>query len=143
MPSLLDDYAGDNTLTNVGQNYLKHSISQSGVGRELIVSVSRTNANGGLTDAVLSAFEGYTSTAHGVDGAGDSAFTVGGLGTADGSALVNTATAIAGDTATETVYYRLQGTGDLTVADAQTAAGTNVTVAIVAVFQPRPIVVTA
>jgi len=123
-------------VSPLADNYKKHVISQSGVGRELIVSVSRTNANGGLTDAVLNAFEGYVTTSHGSAGAGDSAFTVGGFGTADGSAFDNTAAAIAADTATETVYYRLQGTGDLTVADAQTAAGTNVTVAVVATFVP-------
>ena len=127
----------DITGTYVADNYRKYSISQSGVGRELIVSVNRTNGNGGLTDDVLRAFEAYVTLAHGSGGAGDSAFTIGGFGTVDGSAFVNDADAITGDTATETVYFRLQGTGDLTVADAATAAGTNVTVAVVATFVPK------
>jgi hypothetical protein len=41
MPSLIDDFVNDPTLTNVAQNYLKHVISQSGVGRELIVKVDK------------------------------------------------------------------------------------------------------
>jgi hypothetical protein len=121
--------------TTVGANYLKHSSATSDAGRTLIVSVARTNENGGLTNAVLSSVIGYITTSHGVSGSGDSAFTIAGLGTADGAAFVNTAAAIAADTAQETVYLRVQGTGDLTVGTADMGIA-NVTVAIVAVFAP-------
>lgn len=132
MPSLLDDYANDNTLTNVGANYLKHAIAQSGVGRELIVKIASSST---INDAELEAAIRYITTSHGSAGAGDSAFTVGGLGTADGSAFVSGTTA--------TVFLRVQGTGALTVASVKSAAegaagggsGT-FTVSIEAVFQP-------
>ncbi len=122
----------DLTSTYVADNYLKHVISQSGVGRELIVKIT---ADAGIDDAELQAAINHITTAHGSSGSGDSAFTIGGLGTADGSAFV------AGTT--DTVFLRCQGTGDLTVADVKSAAeavlpdtGTTFTVSIEAVFVP-------
>ena len=109
--------------TTVGANYLKHSIATSDAGRTLIVSVSKTN----ITDAELQSVINYMTLAHGSAGVGDSAFTVAGLGTADGSPFVSGTTNV--------VYLRLQGTGALT-AGADYAGVTGATVAIVAIFQP-------
>jgi hypothetical protein len=131
MPSLLSTYVAD--------NYLKHGIAQSGVGRELIVKIS---ADAGIDDAELSAAIDYITTTHGSSGAGDSAFTIGGLGTANGSQFE------AGET--QVVFLRCQGTGDLTASAVKAAAeavlpdtGTTFTVTIEAIFQPEPIGVTA
>jgi hypothetical protein len=61
-------------------------------------------------------------------GVGDSAFTVAGVGTADGSAFVSGTT--------DVVFLRLQGTGTYTV-DASDAHGvTGAATALVAVFAP-------
>jgi hypothetical protein len=120
MPSNISVVVG---ATTVGANYLKHQINQADVGRELIVKVAGTN----LTDADLSAIIGYITTAHGSGGTGDSAFTVAAVGTADGSAFVSGTT--------DTVFLRVQGTGDLTVADAD-ASVAGVTVTIEAIFTP-------
>ena len=65
---------------------------------------------------------------HGSNGTGDSAFTVAGLGTADGSAFVSGTT--------DAVFLKLQGTGEYTV-DASDAHGvTGAATEIVAVFKP-------
>ena len=116
------------TYTNVpgvaSPNYLKNHEAAGMNGRTLIVSVAKT---GGITDANLNTIINYMTSAHGVSGSGDSAFTVAGLGTADGSAFT------AGST--ETVYVALQGTGDLTVADADCGIS-GYSVALVAVFAP-------
>ena len=129
MADLISSNVGSTTF---GANYLKHAISQSDAGREFIVKVARTEGNGGVTDAVLKAVINYITTSHGTVGAGgssgDSAFTVAAVGTADGSAYVSAA-------ATTAVFLRVQGTGDLTVADADTGIA-NVAVSIEAVFAP-------
>jgi hypothetical protein len=109
-------------------NNYQYSINQADVGRELIVKVARSTGNGGVTKAVLDAVIGYITTSHGVNGSGDSAFTVAAVGTATGIAYVNS-------TATEAVFLRVQGTGDLTVADADTGIA-NVAVTIEAIFTP-------
>lgn len=104
-------------------NYLKHQINQADVGRELIVKISGTN----LTDANLSSIIGYITTSHGVNGTGDSAFVVAAVGTADGTPFVSGTT--------DVVFLRAQGTGDLTVGDADMGIG-GVTVSIEAIFAP-------
>jgi hypothetical protein len=118
------------TYTNAGvavayntSNYLKHVINQADVGRELILKLAGTN----LTDANLESVTRYITTSHGVAGAGDSAFVVAAIGTADGSAFESGVT--------DTVYMRVQGTGDLTVADADAGVG-GLTVTIEAIFTP-------
>ena len=122
------------TYITFGANSGQYTINQADVGRELIVKVARSTANGGVTKTVLDAVIGYITTAHGngvgtVSGnAGDSAFTVAAVGTATGIAYVNS-------TATEAVFLRVQGTGDLTVADADTGIA-NVAVTIEAIFTP-------
>jgi hypothetical protein len=115
-------------VAELGDNYGNYVINQADVGRELIVKVARSTGNGGVTKAVLDAVIAYITTAHGVSGSGDSAFTVAAVGTADGSAYVNS-------TATQAVFLRVQGTGDLTVADADTGIA-NVAVTIEAIFTP-------
>lgn len=114
----------DLTSTYVADNYNKFSLSQSDAGRELVLKVAGTN----LTDANLKAIINYITTSHGSAGTGDSAFTVAALGTADGSAFVSGTT--------DTVFLRAQGTGELTLADADAGVG-GVTVTIEAVFAPR------
>ena len=116
------------TYITFGANSGQYTINQADVGRELIVKVARSTGNGGVTKAVLDAVIGYITTAHGTAGAGDSAFTVAAVGTATGIAYVNS-------TATEAVFLRVQGTGDLTVADADTGIA-NVAVTIEAIFTP-------
>ena len=125
-------------VSPLADNYKKHSLSQSGVGRELIVKIAKDN----MTDAELEAYINYITTSHGSGGTGDSAFTIGGFGTADGSAFESGTT--------DTVFLRVQGTGDLTVAEVKSAAegatgggaGT-FTVSIEAIFAPRHIGATA
>ena len=98
MPSLIG--------TTVTNNYLKN-VRANGLGpRTIIVKLAGTD----LTDANLNSVIGYLTTAHGSGGTGDSAFTVAGLGTADGSAFVSGTT--------DTVYLALQGTGAFTAATA-------------------------
>ena len=112
----------------ISDNYKKHVISQSGVGRETIVSI--TTASGTLTDAKLQAVIDYMTLPHGTgDGATatDNAFTVGGLGTADGSAYDPDVTTV--------MFARMQGTHALDVTDVN-AAQAGAVVAVVAVFTP-------
>jgi hypothetical protein len=110
--------------TTFGANYLKHAISTSDAGRTLIVSITKTN----ITDTELNTIIAYMTTSQGVNGAGDSAFTVAGVGTADGSAFQSGVT--------DVVYLRLQGTGTYTV-DASDAHGvTGAATALVCVFTP-------
>lgn len=116
----------------ISDNYKKHVISQSGVGKELIVSVLGAAA---MVDADLEAMINYITTQHGSNGTGDSAFTIGGLGTADGSAFESGTTT--------KVFLRCQGTGDHDAnwVAAVKAAGdgvgnTTFTVAVEAIFTP-------
>lgn len=114
----------DLTGTTVANNYQKFSNSNGTNGRTLVLKLAGTN----LTNADLLAVTNYITSAHGSAGAGDSAFTVAGFGTADGSAFVSGTT--------DTVYLAVQGTGDLTVADAD-AGVAGLTVTIEAVFTDR------
>ena len=114
----------DLTNTTVASNYNKFSNSNGTNGRTLILKLAGTN----LTDADLKAVEGYITSAHGVSGSGDSAFTVAGFGTADGSAFVSGTT--------DTVYMAIQGTGDITVADADMGIS-GLTITVEAVFVDR------
>jgi hypothetical protein len=108
-------------------NYNKHVINQADVGRELIIKIALTN----MTDANVTTIRNAITQSGGVAGAlpastGD-AFTVAAIGTADGSAFVSGTT--------DNVFLRVQGTGDLTVADADMAIA-GVTVSIEAIFTP-------
>jgi len=121
-----------NTYSNAGAgvagsilsaNAFKHAISTSDAGTTIIVSVAGTN----LTDANLSSIIGYLTTSHGSSGSGDSAFTVAGVGTVDGTPFVSGTT--------DTVFLRIQGTGDYTAATADMEIG-GVTVSTIAIFKP-------
>ena len=112
-------YVGDSSAPN----WQKHAISQSDAGREFILKLAGSN----LTDANLESVARYITTSHGVNGAGDSAFTVAGFGTADGSAFVSGTT--------DTVFMRVQGTGNLTVGTADQGIA-DLTITIEAVFTP-------
>ena len=118
------------TASQLGANNYQYIINQADVGRELIVKVARSTGNGGVTKTVLDAVIAYITTSHGTGTprTGDSAFVVAAVGTLTGIAYVNGA-------ATEAVFLRVQGTGDLTVADADTGIA-NVAVTIEAIFTP-------
>ena len=95
------------SIGSVATNYGKFQIANGTNGRTLIVTVAKT---GGITDANLKTITNYMTSAHGSAGSGDSAFTIAGFGTADGSAFVSGTT--------DTVYMAVQGTGDITLATA-------------------------
>jgi hypothetical protein len=115
----------DLTNTIVANNYKKFVSANGIAGKTLIVSISKTN----MTHADLSTIVDYMTSAHGVDGSGDSAFTVAGFGTATGAAFESGVT--------DVVYVALQGTGEFTAAD-QDAGVSGATVAVVAVFNQTP-----
>ncbi len=114
MPSLIG--------STVTANYLKNVRSNGTNGRTLVLKLAGTD----LTDANLNSVIGYLTTAHGVNGSGDSAFTVAGIATADGSAFVSGTT--------DTLFLLVQGTGDVTVATADMGIG-GLTITVEAVFQ--------
>ncbi len=118
--------------TTFGVNYEKNVINQADVGRELIVKIASDST---INNAELNAAIARITTSQGSAGSGDSAFTVAAVGTANGSAFVSGTTA--------TVFLRVQGTGDLTVASVKSAAEGAVgggsgtfTVSIEAIFTP-------
>lgn len=110
--------------TTVGANYLKNGIGTSDAGRTLIVSITKS----GLTDAELNTIINYMTLSHGANGEGDSAFTVAGVGTADGAPFVSGSTGV--------VYLRLQGTGEYTVDSSNAHGVTGAATALVCVFAP-------
>ena len=115
----------DLTGEAIASNYNKHAISQSGVGREFIVSI--TADAGTLTDAKLKEALDYMTLNHGAGGTGDSASTVGAVGKADGTAF---------DPAVDTVVFvRLQTTADYTVT-VFNAAQANTTALVICEFKP-------
>lgn len=104
-------------------NWKKYGISTSDAGRTLILKLAGTD----LTHANLEAVAQYITTAHGVNGSGDSAFTIAGVGTANGSAFVSGTT--------DTVFFKIQGTGDITVATADMEIA-GLTLTVEAIFTP-------
>ena len=118
--------------SQLGANNYKNVISTSDAGREIVLSLASDST---INDAELNAAISEVTRSQGSSGSGDSAFTVAGVGTVDGSAFVSGTTA--------TVFLRLQGTGNLTVGDIKSAAegatgggsGT-FTAAIIAIFTP-------
>ena len=113
-------------VAQADDNYGKHVINQSDVGRELIVKIALSN----MTDANVTAIRNAITLAGGSAGSlpsntGD-AFTVAAIGTADGSAFVSGTT--------DVLYFRVQGTGTFDTTDA--AAGTGATVTVEATFAP-------
>ena len=104
-------------------NWKKYGISTSDAGRTLILKLAGTD----LTHADLEAVAQYITTSHGTNGSGDSAFTIAGVGTANGSAFVSGTT--------DTVFLKVQGTGDITVATADMAIA-GLTITVEAIFTP-------
>lgn len=109
--------------TTVGANYNKHVINTSDAGRELVVKIAKTD----LTDAELNTIIREITTQGGV-GTNSDAFTVAGLGTADGSAFVSGTT--------DVVFLRLQGTGTYTAEGTNAHGVTGAVTTIEAVFAP-------
>lgn len=113
--------------TTVGANYEKFSRAQSDVGRELIISVTKSGA-GNLTHDVLKAVYAQLTLAGG-DGTGSDqngpdAFTLSSIGTAAGSEFVSGTTTV--------VFMKAQGTGT-----PNTTTVDGATIAVVATFEPR------
>lgn len=104
-------------------NWKKYGISTSDAGRTLIIKLAGTD----LTHADLESVVNYLTTAHGSGGTGDSAFTIAGVGTADGSAFVSGTT--------DNVFLKIQGTGDFTAATADQEIG-GLTITTIAIFTP-------
>jgi hypothetical protein len=107
----------------LGANYGKHSINQADVGRELVISASKTD----MTNAELTAVRDQLTLAGG-DGTGSDvngpdAFTIAAIGTVDGTPFVSGGT--------DAVFMRVQGTG---TPNLTTVGG--VALAVVAVFAP-------
>jgi len=111
----------DLTGTSVANNYQKFTVANGLPGRTLIVKLAGTD----LTNDNLLAVIGYLTTSHGTSGSGDDAFTVAGVGTADGSAFVSGTT--------DTVFLALQGTGSFTAATADMSIA-GLTVSVEAIF---------
>lgn len=105
-------------------NNYRFGVSTSDSGRTVIVSITKT----AMTDADLRAIINYMTLAHGSNGVGDSAFTVAGVGTADGTPFVSGTTGV--------VFLRLQGTGDYTVDTSDAHGVVGAATAIVAIFAP-------
>ena len=115
------------TVATLTTNFGKHVISQSDVGRELIVKVALTN----MTDANVTAIRNAITQAGGVAGTlpadtGD-AFTVAAIGTATGAAFESGVT--------DVIFMRVQGTGTFNTTDAAAGIG-GATVTVEAIFTP-------
>ena len=110
--------------TTVGANYNKFSNAQSDVGRELIISASKTNITHDDLRAVYRQLTLAGRDAAAPDYNGPDSFTLSSVGTVDGSDFVSGTT--------DVVYFKAQGTG---TPNLTTVSG--VTLAVVAVFAPR------
>ena len=90
------DNAGS-TVATLTTNFGKHVINQADVGRELIISVTKSGS-GNVTDAVLTAVRNQLTKAGGdgtgTDVGGPDAFTIAAVGTADGSAFESGTTTV-------------------------------------------------
>jgi hypothetical protein len=122
MANLVSSTVGSTTF---GANYLKHAIATSDAGRTLIVKVALSN----MTDANVSSIINAITLPGGSAGSllsnqGD-AFTVAGVGTANGAAFESGVT--------DVLFLKVQGTGTFDTTDA--AASTGATVTVEAVFQ--------
>jgi hypothetical protein len=108
----------------IARNFQKFFNATSDAGRTLIVSASKNN----MVHADLLAVQAQLTQAGGdgtgADLNGPDAFTIAGLGTADGSDFESGAT--------DVVYLKVQGTGT-----PNTTTVSGVTLAVVAVFAPR------
>jgi hypothetical protein len=115
------------TVATLTDNFGKHVINQADVGRELIVSFTKT----AMTNADVTAYRNAITLAGGANGdliagQGD-AFTVAAIGTATGVPFVSGTTGV--------LFMRVQGTGTFNTTDAAAGIG-GTTVAVVAEFTP-------
>jgi hypothetical protein len=114
------------TIATFGANNYKHTINQADVGRELIISVTKSGS-GNITEAVLAAVRNQLTLAggdrSGTDTNGPDAFTVAAVGTATGAAFASGTTTV--------VFLRVQGTGTPNLTEVEGA-----TLAKVAEFVP-------
>jgi hypothetical protein len=112
--------------TTVGANYEKFVNAQSDVGRELIISVTKSGG-GNVTHAVLQAVLNQLTLTGGdgtgTDVGGPDAFTVNAIGTANGAAFESGTTTV--------VLIKAQGTGTPNLGSISGA-----TLATVATFAP-------
>lgn len=124
MPDVTDLVIGS---TTVGANFNKFSKAQSDVGRELIISVTKSTG-GNLTDEILRTVYAQLTLAggdgSGADFDGPDAFTLSSVGTADGAEFISGTTTV--------VFLKAQGTGT-----PNTTAVDDATIAVVATFEPR------
>lgn len=101
----------------ISVNFQKHFIATSDAGRTLVVSVTKSG-DGNISNAVLLAVTAQLTLAGGdgtgADSNGPDAFTVAGLGTADGSDFVSGTTTV--------VFLKVQGTGTPNLATVSGAA---------------------
>lgn len=109
--------------TTVGANYNKFSNAQSDVGRELIISASKSNITHADLIAVYAQLTLTGGDGTGTDIGGPDAFTLSSVGTADGSAFVSGTT--------DVVFFKAQGTGTPNLTEVS-----GVTLAVVATFAP-------
>jgi hypothetical protein len=109
--------------TTVGANYNKFSNAQSDVGRELIISASKTNIVHADLAAVYAQLTLSGGDGTGTDINGPDAFTLSAVGTADGSDFVSGTT--------DVVFFKAQGTGTPNLTSVS-----GVTLAVVATFAP-------
>jgi len=118
--------AGVAGAVQLAANFGKHVINQADVGRELIISVTKSGS-GNVTDAVLTAVRNQLTLAGGdgtgTDSNGPDAFTVAAVGTATGAAFVSGTSTV--------VFLRVQGTGTPNLTEVSGA-----TLAKVAEFTP-------
>lgn len=109
--------------TTLAANYNKFGISTSDAGRTLIVSASKTDITHAELAAAIAQLTLAGGAGTGTDQDGPDAFTIAGVGTADGTAFVSGTT--------DVVFLRVQGTG---TPNLTTVGG--VVLATVAVFAP-------
>jgi hypothetical protein len=109
------------TTAYLSANNYKNVISQSDVGRELIIKVAKTD----MTDAELNTIIAAITTQR---SGGDSAFTIGAVGTATGVAFESGAT--------DVVFLRAQGTGVYTAVGSNAHGVSGAVTTIEAIFTP-------
>lgn len=91
------------TVATFGQNQLKHVINQADVGRELIISATKSSMTNDELTAARNQLTLAGGSGNGSDTNGPDAFTVAAIGTATGVAFESGTTGV--------VFIRLQGTG--------------------------------
>jgi hypothetical protein len=123
------DFTGGSVASGAGvagsvqlaANFLKHTINQADVGRELIIKVAKTNITNAELNTIISAINVSR-------GSGADAFVVAAVGTADGSAFETGVT--------DVVFLRAQGTGTYTAVASNAHGVTGAVTTIEAIFTP-------